>query len=129
MTSELIITYATRFLSVISVVKEISPFSFNLHEETREQLTELQVKLKDAVDQLVSSFACEFEEGIQKNVLEMGRLLHRVSVTVLENRYALKSLAMDRADKAVDVAQCAYWSTPLTGTAFCHIRPTSSSLR
>ncbi len=66
--------------------KGISPFSFNLHEETREQLTELQVKLKDAVDQLVSSFACEFEEGIQKNVLEMGRLLHRVSVTILENR-------------------------------------------
>ncbi len=45
-------------------------------------MTELQVKLKDAVDQLVSSFACEFEEGIQKNVLEMGRLLHRVSMAV-----------------------------------------------
>ncbi len=110
-------------------VREYLPFSFNLHEETREQLTELQVKLKDAVDQLVSSFACEFEEGIQKNVLEMGRLLHRVSVTVLEDQCALKTLAMDRAGKAADVAQCAYWSAPLTGTAFCHVRPTSSPLR
>ncbi|VDL14325.1 unnamed protein product [Hymenolepis diminuta] len=48
---------------------------FNLHEETREQLTELQVCLKNAVDRLVSSFASEFEEDIRKNVLEMGRLL------------------------------------------------------
>ncbi|KAM3188267.1 hypothetical protein ACTXT7_000666 [Hymenolepis weldensis] len=48
---------------------------FNLHEETREQLTELQVCLKNAVDQLVSSFASEFEEDIRKNVLEMGHLL------------------------------------------------------
>ncbi len=78
----MVITYTTFFMSVESVDKWYLPFSFNLHEETREQLTELQVKLKDAVDQLVSSFACEFEEGIQKNVLEMGRLLHRVSVTV-----------------------------------------------
>lgn len=53
--------------------------SFNLHEETREQLTELQVCLKNAVDRLVSSFASEFEEDIRKNVLEMGRLLQGVS--------------------------------------------------
>ncbi|VDO08798.1 unnamed protein product [Rodentolepis nana] len=48
---------------------------FNLHKETREQLTELQVCLKNAVDRLVSSFAIEFEEDIRRNVLEMGRLL------------------------------------------------------
>uniref|UniRef100_A0A5K3FCS6 MHD1 domain-containing protein n=1 Tax=Mesocestoides corti TaxID=53468 RepID=A0A5K3FCS6_MESCO len=54
---------------------------FNLHDETREQLTELQVKLKDAVDTLVASFASEFEEDVQRNVLEMGRLLQRCNVS------------------------------------------------
>nr|CDS24737.1 unc 13 munc13 [Echinococcus granulosus] len=48
---------------------------FNLHEETREQLTKLQVRLKNAVDLLVFAFAGEFEEDIQRSVLEMGRLL------------------------------------------------------
>lgn len=42
-------------------------------------MTELQVRLKDAVDKLVSSFAGEFEEDIRKNVLEMSRLLQGVS--------------------------------------------------
>ncbi|VDN20176.1 unnamed protein product [Dibothriocephalus latus] len=53
---------------------------FNLREETRQQLTDLQTKLKDVVGLLVTSFASEFEAGVQKNILEMGKLLHRVSV-------------------------------------------------
>ncbi|KAL5961093.1 hypothetical protein TSMEX_011189 [Taenia solium] len=48
---------------------------FNLREETREQLTKLQVRLKNTVDLLVISFAGEFEEDIQRSVLEMGHLL------------------------------------------------------
>ncbi|KAL7054891.1 hypothetical protein AAHC03_024380 [Spirometra sp. Aus1] len=50
---------------------------FNLREETRQQLTDLQTKLKDVVGLLVTSFASEFEAGVQKNILEMGKLLHR----------------------------------------------------
>uniref|UniRef100_A0A0V0J947 Protein unc-13 homolog B n=1 Tax=Schistocephalus solidus TaxID=70667 RepID=A0A0V0J947_SCHSO len=51
--------------------------AFNLREETRQQLTDLQTKLKDVVGLLVTSFASEFEAGVQKNILEMGKLLHR----------------------------------------------------
>ncbi|VDM35065.1 unnamed protein product [Hydatigera taeniaeformis] len=53
---------------------------FNLHEETREQLTKLQVRLKNVVDLLVIAFASGFEEDIQMSVLEMGSVLQGCKV-------------------------------------------------